>query len=67
MVETHEMHGILATAYPGREPCWVRAWDEGKGIALTTTRTDPCLTPAQARYLARKLYRLARILEARNT
>ena len=58
-----EGHCVWASG--GDHPQWVDLREVGgKHIALHYPKTvDPLLTPDQARYLASKLYRMARRLE----
>jgi hypothetical protein len=60
-----EMHGVWAngsTKYSGQ---WISVHQEGEdGIAIKYPLTTvPVMTPQQARYLASKLNRLARLIE----
>jgi hypothetical protein len=58
-----ENHGVYASG--GDTPQWIKMFEVGgKHIQLVYDRsTPPMLTPDQARYLASKLYRMARRLD----
>jgi hypothetical protein len=59
----YEMHGVWAAKGSN---AWVRICETNGGIQLITPAgTDPTMTARQARYLARKLHRLAKRLEDR--
>lgn len=63
LTKAYEMHGVWANHGNG---AWVRVAEVSGGIQLITpTATDPMLTARQARYLARKLHRLATRIEKR--
>lgn len=59
-----EGHMVYASA--GQKRNWVALLDRGPFIQLKTPACiEMGMTPEEARYLARKLYRLARLVEAR--
>lgn len=68
MSEAYEMHGVWANGSNSSDVkgAWVEIREVGSSIQLSTPfNVNPYLTPVQARYLARKLHRLARLIEDR--
>lgn len=63
-----EMAGVAdARTLNGTEPQSVRVCAQPDGVSIYHTGTKPALlTVEQARFIARKLYRMARIVELRN-
>jgi len=60
-----ERHGMECTIDTGGES-FVIAYEAEQTVRINSCGSTRKLTPAQARYLARKLYRLARRIEQRN-
>ncbi len=59
-----ELHGVCGSEKDGIRPAWVRLYERGDRISIMVpTGIEPHLTPEQARYLAGRLYRMARRLE----
>lgn len=63
LTEAFEMHAVWADGDAKKE--WVSVREAGDGISISANYGNPTLRPAQARYLARKLYRLARRVDKR--
>lgn len=60
-----ERHGVTARKVGFSNAHPLTFWEDGQSIVLEDTRDDMAMSPAQARYVARKLYRLARRVEQR--
>lgn len=64
MSEVREMGGVWASL--GDKNGWVRLYEQDNGVMiLHDDYKKPILSPADARSLARQLYRLARRVEKR--
>jgi hypothetical protein len=61
-----ERHGVTARQDGFANPTAVTLVERDRDIMLARPASDVALTIWQARYLARKLYRLARRIENRN-
>lgn len=59
------MAGVHATGHASKPNVWLRLSEQDATVALDSTYADAYLTVAQARELARQLYRLARRIETR--
>ncbi len=63
--ETHGC-GCGKVTVGGIKPSALVVWEDDNDIVVKQTAYEHVLTVAQARYLARKLYRLAARIEKRN-
>lgn len=60
-----EIAGVHATGSATKPDVWLRLSEQDGTVSLDSTYADAYLTVAQARKLARQLYRLARRVEKR--
>lgn len=64
LTEAFEMHGVWASKET-EKGVWVKASEVRGGVMVSVAFSDALLTARQARYLARKLHRLATRIEKR--
>ena len=61
-----ERHGCACREAPGNSVSHITVWETDFGVHLSGSASVRDLTPWQARYLASKLYRLARRIRQRS-